>query len=333
MGLGAMTEDGRVTPRGRVIAGVPVDPRLARALIDGAGLVGAERASEVVAMLSDFGLRDQYVAAMKGVVLAAVPDAQIVDITHDVTPGDVVEGAWLLAAACRARPPGTVVVADVDPGVGSTRRPIGSRSSLDDTSGRRIENSRATSAGSPASPRTGRAAGRARLARPGGAGVRKGPDRTSAQRKRLLLQDSRRWHALCFGGAQERGRRGRACPRRRGGPRRNQPGPLHDLRRHQSPREQHLNRVRRRGERHRRGLCVRMAPLSGRDARRPPVGPIPHPSPQAHRRMEVHRTCAQGGWNRPVPPGGDAPDRETRLRPRDTRDPVRPVDRERKLTG
>lgn len=53
VGLGAMTEDGRVTARGRVIAGVPVDPRLARALIDGAGLVGARRAAEVVAMLSE----------------------------------------------------------------------------------------------------------------------------------------------------------------------------------------------------------------------------------------------------------------------------------------
>ena len=53
VGLGAMTEDGRATPRGRVIAGVPADPRLARALIDGAGLVGAKRASEVVAMLSE----------------------------------------------------------------------------------------------------------------------------------------------------------------------------------------------------------------------------------------------------------------------------------------
>lgn len=53
VGLGAMTEDGRATSRGRVIAGVPADPRLARALIDGAGLVGAKRASEVVAMLSE----------------------------------------------------------------------------------------------------------------------------------------------------------------------------------------------------------------------------------------------------------------------------------------
>lgn len=51
--LEAITEDGTATPRGRVFAGVPVDPRLARALIDGAGLVGTRRAAEVVAMLSE----------------------------------------------------------------------------------------------------------------------------------------------------------------------------------------------------------------------------------------------------------------------------------------
>ncbi|MFC7503229.1 ATP-dependent helicase HrpB [Nocardioides sp. CPCC 206347] len=51
--LGAMTADGKATARGRVIAGVPADPRLARALLDGAGLVGPKRAAEVVAMLSE----------------------------------------------------------------------------------------------------------------------------------------------------------------------------------------------------------------------------------------------------------------------------------------
>lgn len=51
--LGAIADDGAVTPRGRVIAGVPVDPRLARALIDGAAMVGTRRAAEVVAMLSE----------------------------------------------------------------------------------------------------------------------------------------------------------------------------------------------------------------------------------------------------------------------------------------
>ncbi|WP_181311335.1 ATP-dependent helicase HrpB [Nocardioides campestrisoli] len=51
--LGAMTEDGHATPRGPLIAGVPVDPRLARALLDGAPLVGGRRAAEVVALLSE----------------------------------------------------------------------------------------------------------------------------------------------------------------------------------------------------------------------------------------------------------------------------------------
>lgn len=84
-------------------------------------------ARPVVAFLSDFGQRDQYVAAMKGVLLESMPDAQIIDISHDVTPGDVVEGAWILAAAWKDLPAGTVVVAVVDPGVGSERRPIGIR--------------------------------------------------------------------------------------------------------------------------------------------------------------------------------------------------------------
>jgi len=81
----------------------------------------------VIGLLSDFGQRDHYVAAMKGVLLGLQPDAQIVDISHDVTPGDVIEGAWILAAAWRDLPQGAVVVAVVDPGVGSERRPIGIR--------------------------------------------------------------------------------------------------------------------------------------------------------------------------------------------------------------
>ncbi|WP_196804455.1 ATP-dependent helicase HrpB [Cellulomonas sp. URHD0024] len=52
-GLGALAADGSVTSRGRAVAAVPVDPRLARALLDGAAVVGARRAAEIVAMLSD----------------------------------------------------------------------------------------------------------------------------------------------------------------------------------------------------------------------------------------------------------------------------------------
>jgi len=78
----------------------------------------------VIALLTDFGLHDHYVGAMKGVVLGICPDATLVDITHDIPPQDVTAGAIELAAAYRYFPAGTVFLCVVDPGVGSTRRPI-----------------------------------------------------------------------------------------------------------------------------------------------------------------------------------------------------------------
>src|SRR5689334_9692625 len=78
----------------------------------------------VLALLSDFGLRDHYVGSMKGAALAVHGDLTIVDITHDIAPHDVLEGALQLAACYRYFPVGTVFVAVIDPGVGSTRRGI-----------------------------------------------------------------------------------------------------------------------------------------------------------------------------------------------------------------
>jgi S-adenosylmethionine hydrolase len=78
----------------------------------------------VIALLTDFGLHDHYVGAMKGVVLGICPDATLVDITHDIPPQDVATGALELAAAFRYFPAATVFLCVVDPGVGSTRRPI-----------------------------------------------------------------------------------------------------------------------------------------------------------------------------------------------------------------
>jgi S-adenosylmethionine hydrolase len=78
----------------------------------------------VIGLLSDFGSRDHYVATMKGVILGICPDATLVDITHDIPPHDVLEGALQLAAAARYFPAGTIFVAVVDPGVGSRRRGI-----------------------------------------------------------------------------------------------------------------------------------------------------------------------------------------------------------------
>ena len=78
----------------------------------------------IVALLTDFGTRDHYVGALKGAVLAAAPDATVVDIVHDLPPHDIRAGAFALEAAYRAFPGGTVFVAVVDPGVGGDRREL-----------------------------------------------------------------------------------------------------------------------------------------------------------------------------------------------------------------
>ncbi len=79
-------------------------------------------ARPIVALLTDFGTRDHYVGAMKGVVLGICPEAAVVDITHDVPAHDVLTASLDLAAAYRYFPAGTVFLAVVDPGVGSARR-------------------------------------------------------------------------------------------------------------------------------------------------------------------------------------------------------------------
>jgi S-adenosylmethionine hydrolase len=78
----------------------------------------------IIALLTDFGTRDHYVGAMRGVALGICPDATLADITHDIPPQDVLGGALELAAAFRYFPPGTVFLCVVDPGVGSARRAI-----------------------------------------------------------------------------------------------------------------------------------------------------------------------------------------------------------------
>jgi S-adenosyl-L-methionine hydrolase (adenosine-forming) len=78
----------------------------------------------VVALLTDFGTRDHYAGTMKGVVLGICPDAVLVDISHDVPPHDVLTAALELAACYRYFPAGTVFLVVVDPGVGSSRRPL-----------------------------------------------------------------------------------------------------------------------------------------------------------------------------------------------------------------
>lgn len=76
----------------------------------------------ILTLLTDFGLDDYYVAAVKGVVLRLAPGVQLVDLTHGVAPGDVAGAAFLLAATVPWYPAGAVHLAVVDPGVGSRRR-------------------------------------------------------------------------------------------------------------------------------------------------------------------------------------------------------------------
>jgi hypothetical protein len=78
----------------------------------------------IITLMTDFGLRDHYVAAMKGVILGICPSASIIDITHEVSSYEVAEAAYLLSQTWSYFPKKTVHVVVVDPGVGSMRRPI-----------------------------------------------------------------------------------------------------------------------------------------------------------------------------------------------------------------
>ena len=78
--------------------------------------------SPVVTLLTDFGVTDAYVAAMKGVILTGCPDARLVDISHEIPPQDVTVASLVLRDAAPYFPAGTVHLAVIDPGVGTDRR-------------------------------------------------------------------------------------------------------------------------------------------------------------------------------------------------------------------
>ncbi|MCW4018399.1 MAG: S-adenosyl-l-methionine hydroxide adenosyltransferase family protein [Candidatus Bathyarchaeota archaeon] len=80
--------------------------------------------AKIVTLTTDFGLKDPYVAEMKAAILSVCPTAKIVDVTHEIEKFSIPTGAFMLASAAPYFPKGTVHVAVVDPGVGSSRRPI-----------------------------------------------------------------------------------------------------------------------------------------------------------------------------------------------------------------
>ncbi len=82
------------------------------------------RPSGVITLLTDFGLADFFVGAMKGVILSIHREAVIVDLTHLIPPQDIYAAALVLADSYATFPEGTIHVAVVDPGVGSERRAV-----------------------------------------------------------------------------------------------------------------------------------------------------------------------------------------------------------------
>ncbi len=80
--------------------------------------------NRIITLTTDFGLSDGFVGMMKGVILGINPNVMIVDLTHDIAPQNIEQGAFLFANAFRYFPANTIHVVIVDPGVGSARRPI-----------------------------------------------------------------------------------------------------------------------------------------------------------------------------------------------------------------
>lgn len=78
----------------------------------------------LITLLTDFGSRDAFVGIMKGVMLGINPSASFVDLSHEIPPQDILAGALLLRSAAPFFPSGTIHLAVVDPGVGSSRRAL-----------------------------------------------------------------------------------------------------------------------------------------------------------------------------------------------------------------
>jgi S-adenosylmethionine hydrolase len=82
------------------------------------------RPNGIITLTTDFGQADSYVGTMKGVILNIVPSAHIIDITHDISPQNVHQAAYVVQTFYSYYPTGTLHLVIVDPGVGSTRRAI-----------------------------------------------------------------------------------------------------------------------------------------------------------------------------------------------------------------
>lgn len=78
----------------------------------------------LITLTTDFGVGDPYVGMMKAVILSIAPDVRIVDLTHGIRSHDVTEAALVIGSSYAYFPKGSIHVVVVDPGVGSSRRPL-----------------------------------------------------------------------------------------------------------------------------------------------------------------------------------------------------------------
>jgi len=88
----------------------------------------AKKYPPTIVFMTDFGVVDDSVAICRGVMYGIMPDVRIVDLTHEVTPFKIIDGARYLYGATPYYPAGTVFVVVIDPGVGSSRKAIVARS-------------------------------------------------------------------------------------------------------------------------------------------------------------------------------------------------------------
>lgn len=80
--------------------------------------------ARIITLTTDFGLRDPYQGAMKGAILSINPEARLIDITHLIAPGNILEGAFVMLESCGFFPRGAIHLGVIDPGVGGERRPV-----------------------------------------------------------------------------------------------------------------------------------------------------------------------------------------------------------------
>jgi hypothetical protein len=85
---------------------------------------GRQKSPAPIVLLTDFGYRDHYVGVMKGVIASIAPAAPVIDLTHGILPQAIAAGALVLAQSWRYFPARTIFLGVVDPGVGTSRRPI-----------------------------------------------------------------------------------------------------------------------------------------------------------------------------------------------------------------